>query len=321
MERFVLKDKLQILLITYNRKRYLKETFEQIFAESSPIRDFDITVLDNASTDGTSELIQEYKQKFQNIEHIRHQTNIGGNANICRAIELALVKNKEYFWILCDDDYFNFQDWNDVEKGVNNQKDIIVVSHVQKTENVNKYNIINELTFVPSAIYKTSVINETVILNAYMNIYNTYPHSAIVCYLINKGELNFSVINQQIVVQNWYRTILDFQKGTDAKFLHHKQKHIEYMVAFINTYKMINDKKYRYKCNENLWLGKSFFYSAYRVWQKNKDYFPNLLDFFLGISFAQKIQFILVPIFGPVYYKLKYICKFLYLSIVTDIIK
>ena len=55
-----LKDKLDIVLITYNRKNCLQKTFEQIFAENSPIKDFDITILNNASTDGTSEFIEKY---------------------------------------------------------------------------------------------------------------------------------------------------------------------------------------------------------------------------------------------------------------------
>ena len=56
-----MKEKLDIVIITYNRKDFLKKTFEQILAENSPIKDFDITILNNASDDGTSELVEEYQ--------------------------------------------------------------------------------------------------------------------------------------------------------------------------------------------------------------------------------------------------------------------
>lgn len=39
-----IKENLQIILITYNRKNYLQRTFDQIFADNSPIKGFDITI-------------------------------------------------------------------------------------------------------------------------------------------------------------------------------------------------------------------------------------------------------------------------------------
>ena len=115
---------IEIILITYNRKKHLQNTFNQIFAEESPIKDFPITILDNKSTDGTSELIEEYRIKFPNIKHIINNRNIGGNANIARAFEIA---SKEYVWILCDDDEYDFTHWKDVEKAIEENYDAIVI--------------------------------------------------------------------------------------------------------------------------------------------------------------------------------------------------
>ena len=123
-----MKNTLGILLVTYNRKEYLKRTFKQILAVDSPIKDLDITILDNASTDGSSELIDEYSKSFPNIKHIRHVANIGGNANICRAFELAASSGKEYVWVLCDDDKYNFSNWDEVKSSIDNKDDIICVA-------------------------------------------------------------------------------------------------------------------------------------------------------------------------------------------------
>ena len=108
-----LKNKLDIILITYNRKKFLTRTLEQIFSEKSPIKNLDITILNNVSTDGSTELINEYCQKFPNIKHVIHNHNIGGNANIARAFEIA---SKDYVWVLCDDDFYNWENWAEIER-------------------------------------------------------------------------------------------------------------------------------------------------------------------------------------------------------------
>ena len=317
----MLKDKLQIVLITYNRRKQLKETFEQIFAETSPIKDFDITILNNNSDDGTDEVIKEYQKKFPNIEHIKHHINIGGNANICRAIELALVKNKEYFWILCDDDLYNFSAWNEVEKAIEEKKDLIVVYHSLDADEIKDYKLVNELTFLPAGIYRTELITSTMIQNAYMNIYHSFPHVAIICSFFNNNITNFEIIKDRIVIQNWYRTARDFHKGISKAELHYKQKYINMWVSYINIYKMLNDKKFRYKCNESLWIDKSFFYGCWAIWRHRPSYLPNYIDAFLVLSFTQKILFLAAPLVAPLYYRIKYYCKCLYIFAKTDILK
>ena len=44
-----ISEKLDIVLITYNRKESLKNTLEQISTENSPIKNFKITILNNNS--------------------------------------------------------------------------------------------------------------------------------------------------------------------------------------------------------------------------------------------------------------------------------
>ena len=118
-----MKEKLDVVLITYNRKEFLNKTFEQIFAENSPIKDFDITVLNNASTDGTTELVEEYCQKYSNLKHIINSKNIGGNPNIAKA--LIEIPSKEYVWVLCDNDTYDWSCWKEIENGINQKYDAI----------------------------------------------------------------------------------------------------------------------------------------------------------------------------------------------------
>ena len=71
-EKF-LQENLFISLVTYNRKDYLKRTLDKLLEDSSPLRNVDITILDNASDDGSSELIDEYCLKYSNLVHIKHK--------------------------------------------------------------------------------------------------------------------------------------------------------------------------------------------------------------------------------------------------------
>jgi len=63
-----INNNLDIFLITYNRKEQLEGTFKQILAKNSPIKDIPITILDNCSTDGTSQLCEEYAKQYPNIK-------------------------------------------------------------------------------------------------------------------------------------------------------------------------------------------------------------------------------------------------------------
>ena len=115
MNNWHLEDQLEILIPTYNRKPHITRTLTQLTAPESPVRACSITVLDNASEDGSSEVIADFANKFPNIKHIRHTKNIGGNANITRAYELARAP---YVWVVCDDDSFRWEAWPEIENAL-----------------------------------------------------------------------------------------------------------------------------------------------------------------------------------------------------------
>ena len=235
------KNKLQIILITYNRKKFLEKTFNQIFSADSPIKDFDIIVLDNCSTDGSSEFIAEYCQKFQNVKHIRHNKNIGGNANIVRAFEIA---SKEYVWILCDDDKYDFSHWDEVEDGLKEHPDALVVAHyMEPLKNICR--LLKQLTFVPAAIYKTSNITDTVMINANYNISNMFPQLAIVCAILNAGaNITFTKYPVVTMVLNTAEES-SYVRGAESGYPHRQMKKMFWEQGYLNSLNMIEDKKLR----------------------------------------------------------------------------
>ena len=195
-----LKDKLEIFIVTYNRKEFLIKTLEQLFAFDSPVRDLNITVLNNNSDDGTTEILNEYQEKFSNLIHIKHNKNIGGNANIARAYELA---EKEYVWLLGDNDKYSWHVWNEIENAIENNYDVIFTRKTDETI----ADIYYKASLISACIYKTKNITSTILANAYDNIRFLFPHLALCAKNINDNNRFYNPsedrYREEITLQFW----------------------------------------------------------------------------------------------------------------------
>ncbi|MFH0702008.1 MAG: glycosyltransferase [bacterium] len=76
--------KVSIIVTTYNRKHYLKDTLDSVFNQT--FNDFELIIIDDGSTDETKELIKLYK--CQRIKYF-YQNNSGLNAARNAGINLA----------------------------------------------------------------------------------------------------------------------------------------------------------------------------------------------------------------------------------------
>ncbi len=90
---------ISIGLPVYNGARYLAEAIDSILSQTFP--NLELLICDNASTDGTPEIIARYAAKDPRIRTIRHATNIGGANNENFTVELARGK---YFRLAAHDD-------------------------------------------------------------------------------------------------------------------------------------------------------------------------------------------------------------------------
>jgi glycosyltransferase involved in cell wall biosynthesis len=194
----MIEEKLEILLITYNRAKDLENTFKQLLGSSFANCKF--TVLDNCSTDTTPEICSKYQKLFPKMKILRHKKNIGGGPNYLRALELS---DSIYTWVLCDDDEYDFSDCSDVIDAIESEKfDIIIVtSHFQygwerglettSTELMKRGSrYYHTLSFMPAIIFKTDLFDSYCIHKGYFNVHNLYPHFE----FINKSvEENFTI--------------------------------------------------------------------------------------------------------------------------------
>ncbi len=116
----VLNDKAEILdskesqydvsicIITYNKRPYIREAIESILTQKTTCR-YEIVIGDNASTDGTTDILEDYWNSKKDIFCvIKNETDLGLSENMFNTI--AKAKGK-YVIILYGDDY-----WSDPQK-------------------------------------------------------------------------------------------------------------------------------------------------------------------------------------------------------------
>ena len=93
------QPRVSIGMPVYNGENFLKEALDSILAQT--FENFELIISDNASTDSTEEICQEYAAKDKRISYHRNEQNIGGCRNFNRVFELS---NSEYFkWATHDD--------------------------------------------------------------------------------------------------------------------------------------------------------------------------------------------------------------------------
>ncbi len=84
------------IVVTHNRRQMLARCIEALLAQE--YRDFDILVVDNASTDGTEETVAKYP-----VSYLNTGVNCGGSGGFYSGIKRAYEAGYDYMWIMDDD--------------------------------------------------------------------------------------------------------------------------------------------------------------------------------------------------------------------------
>ncbi|MEI0448290.1 glycosyltransferase family 2 protein [Brachyspira intermedia] len=126
-----------VLIPTYNRKDLLKRALESVLKQT--YKNIEIYVTDNASTDGTFEVMQELLKNDKRIIYSRREENTGSLYNGSEAY--SHLKGK-YAIVLCDDDYFLSNTFfENAVKAMEENENIVIVRGVVKCFNENNNNI------------------------------------------------------------------------------------------------------------------------------------------------------------------------------------
>jgi len=89
-----------IVMATYNGERFLREQLDSLVSQTYPC--VEIVIVDDASTDGTIAILEEYDLKHTNIRLFKSEMNHG------------YIKNFEKGILLCEGEYIALSDQDDI---------------------------------------------------------------------------------------------------------------------------------------------------------------------------------------------------------------
>lgn len=244
----MLADQLEILIFTYNRGPSLERALSAFDVE--PIRRCKITVLDNHSTDSTSDVCQRLAQRLPNFVHVRHPKNIGGLANYLRAVELAKA---EYTWIICDDDQFDFSNAADLFAEIESSRSDVLSAGVHGHSitpgargNLRDFSLREPVffghSFVPSMIFRTALFDPDCIRAGYDNIDTMFPHFP---FMIKLAEADRSIyVSREKIIS----------KSTNLGY-----SGFRFMAGWLKSCRRFSDQELRAKVISEVFGGSMFF--------------------------------------------------------------
>jgi glycosyltransferase involved in cell wall biosynthesis len=176
---------LELKIITRNRARDLEATLAQL--KTSPIAHCELTIFDNCSTDDTPEVCARYAREFTNCSIRRNKVNVGLCANYLRAVESA---EKEYTWVLCDDDDLDFTHFDEVAAALRTGNyDLISIGAANHTElprgvavrprellRDQRNNYLYTHSFIPCALFRTRSYSAEAIRAGYNSVHTLFAH-------------------------------------------------------------------------------------------------------------------------------------------------
>jgi glycosyltransferase involved in cell wall biosynthesis len=86
-------------LPVYNGERFLAEALRSNLEQT--VEDLELIVCDNASDDGTAEIVEEFAARDPRVRYHRHKRNLGAAANYNSTVELA--RGRFFRWTTHDD--------------------------------------------------------------------------------------------------------------------------------------------------------------------------------------------------------------------------
>jgi len=245
VKKSTLRPIISIGIPTYNRAEFLRKLLENIYSQVGNDSRFEVLVCDNASTDNTSEIVEEYKNKYDSLVYCKNAENIGVSNNIQKV--LAISKG-EYINLHGDDDYFNEGVYNAVINMIIANKDcdlmyLTMKWHpliINRGSGMSDYQIDSGTggwitgMIVKNDAYKKIPLKEKFLYSSLNHIYiqleilRSNPSYCILSGQINRGDTGSAGASgyniMEVAIKNYLDILYSFRGNglTDAEIEYHK---------------------------------------------------------------------------------------------------
>ena len=95
-----MEKRVHIVVVTFNRCELLRECLQALLSQS--YHNYQIYLINNASTDGTEEMIQN-EFSHPNITYYNTGENLGGAGGFHFGMKKAALNDCDYIWLMDDD--------------------------------------------------------------------------------------------------------------------------------------------------------------------------------------------------------------------------
>lgn len=209
---------LAAVIVTFNRKLLLAENIEMLLKQSRNIDK--IFIIDNCSTDGTEEMLEEREWKqTEKFVYIKTESNIGGAGGFYTGIKVAYEAGAD--WILLMDDDGRAENKDTVEQLM------IVAEQLYMNNDYNK------------KIYVNSLVLQKDMLSFKMGQYYTVEAA---CSAAVDGVLeglaspfNGTLISKELVKEIGYPNREFFIKGDEVDYKHRAFNAGAYVCTAVNS--------------------------------------------------------------------------------------
>lgn len=154
--------RLSICIATRNRARFLESTLASIIA--GPEDSVELVILDGASTDDTTAVVERAKERFPAIRYQRQDVNGGFDRDYAAAVELA---TGDYCWLMSDDDHLKPGAVARVLTALEGDPSLVVVNGELRSPDLSRILDGNRLGFADPRTYAPEELDRLFIDTAY----------------------------------------------------------------------------------------------------------------------------------------------------------
>lgn len=160
---------LSIIVPVYNVKKYINECLDSLISQDISDKEYEIICIDDGSTDGSRDILDEFANKYRNIVVINKSN---GGVSSARNCGINKAKGK-YIWFVDSDDFITKNILSDIFSVLNNNSpDLLFVKPIafndgedtlkykekiiEENETTNEY-----IDWLWTRLYKKSIIDDS----------------------------------------------------------------------------------------------------------------------------------------------------------------